>query len=112
MNKLTINVYDDDENIIKTCEAAPIKIKFGVVRHLMNLLKIDDIEDTAELLRVISAAWEQVVNILNKCFPDMEDDDWDNVDLGELIPVVIQIVKMSFLKLQTIPGDSKNVPAV
>ena len=109
--KLLLNVYDDNDNVVKTCKAQFVSIKFGVIRRLMKLLKIDDIDDTLELLRTISKAWDQITGILNKCFPDMTDDDWDNVHTDELIPVVIAIIKMSFKKMASIPNDPKNAVA-
>ena len=33
--KLTINVYDDEGNVIKSCEAVSVKLKFGAIRSLM-----------------------------------------------------------------------------
>ena len=41
----------------------------------------------------------------------MEDEDWDNVRLKELIPIVLDIIKYSAASLVTIPSDSKNLKA-
>lgn len=108
MKELLINVYDDENNIVKTSKAEPIKIKFGAIRSLMKLLKIDDINDTSELMRTIYDAWEELTVVLTKIFPDMDENDWDNVELAELIPVVIEVLKFSFSNILTIPNDSKN----
>lgn len=108
MKELLINVYDDENNIIKTSKAEPIKIKFGAIRSLMKLLKIDDINDTSELMRTIYDAWEELTVVLTKIFPDMDEKDWYNVELAELIPVVIEVLKFSFSNILTIPNDSKN----
>ena len=35
---MIINVYDDEGNVIKTCEAVSVKLKFGAIRSLMELL--------------------------------------------------------------------------
>lgn len=103
-----INVYDKDNNIIKTSEAIDCELKFGAIRSIMKLLNIDDINDTGELLKVIYSAWEQLTVILSQCFPDMDEKDWDYVKLDELIPVVVGILRASFGKILTIPNDSKN----
>lgn len=103
-----INVYDNDNNVIKSCSAVDASLKFGAIRSIMKLLKIDDINDTGALLKVIYDAWEQLTAILNQCFPDMAEEDWDNVKLDELVPVVVGILKVSFGKILTIPSDSKN----
>ena len=105
---MIINVYDDEGNVIKTCEAVSVKLKFGAIRSLMELLNVENIENSTELLKTIYSAWEELITILNKCFPDMEYEDWDNVELNELIPVTVEILKYSFGEILKIPRDSKN----
>lgn len=106
--EIKLNVYDDENNIVKTSTAEVMELKFGSIRSLMKLLNVDDIDDTAQLLKVVYGAWEQLTKILNGCFPDMTDEDWDNVKLSELIPVLMTILKYSFTQMLTIPSDSKN----
>ncbi len=108
MKELTINVYDDENNVVKTAKAEPVKIKFGAIRSLMKLLKIDDINDTGELMKTVYDAWEELTVILSKIFPDMSEEDWDNVELAELIPVVLEVLRFSFSNILTIPKESKN----
>jgi hypothetical protein len=106
--KLKICVYDDDDNITKTVEAEVIDLRFGTIRKLMELLNVEDINDTAELLRKVYAAWGQVTKVLAKVFPQMEENDWDNIKLSELMPVLVVILKTSFVQMLDIPNDSKN----
>lgn len=106
--EIKLNVYDDENNIVKTSTAEVIELKFGSIRSLMKLLNVDDIDDTAQLLKAVSGAWDQLTKILNSCFPDMTDEDWDNVKVSELITVLMTILKYSFAQMLTIPTDSKN----
>ena len=76
--ELKITVYDDNDNVMKECTAQTVDVKFG-----------------------------QLVRILSKIFPDMEDDDWNNVSLKELLPVLILILRDSFKEMMAIP-KSKN----
>lgn len=108
MEKITLNVYDNRNKIAKTCEAKLVDIKFGTIRKLMGLLKIDEIDNTSQLLKVVYEAWEQIVEVLNQCFPDMDDDDWDNVKVNELLPVIVAIAKSALSDMLAIPGNSKN----
>lgn len=103
-----LNVYDEKGKILKTCKAVDCELKFGAIRKIMALLEIDDIEDTAKLLKTIYRAWDGVTKTLNQCFPDMTEEDWDNVSVNELVPVVIGIVKAMMGKVLTIPSESKN----
>ena len=106
--EIKLNVYDEKNNIVKTSTAEVIELKFGPIRKLMKLLNVDDINDTAQLLTAVYGAWDELTKILNKCFPDMTDEDWDNVKLQELIPALVAILKYSFSEMLTIPTDPKN----
>lgn len=106
--KLSINVYGENGEVKKTCEAQTIDLEFGTIRSLMKLLNVDNVDDTGKLLNIIYDAWEQLINILGKCFPDMEEGDWDHVKLKELVPAVLSILKFSFSEILTIPKDPKN----
>lgn len=105
---IKINVYDDNDNIVKTCEAQTVKLRFGVIRKIMELLKIDDITDTPELVKTIYGAWDQLTAVLQKCFPDMTEEDWDGVDVSELVPVIVAILREAVKNINMIPTDSKN----
>lgn len=105
MNDLILNVYNDNDEVIKTCKAQFVELRFGAIRSIMKLLKVDQIETNLELMNAISNAWEQLTVILGKCFPEMDDSDWDNVKMSELIPVVVSILKSSFAKMMDIPKE-------
>ena len=105
MNELILNVYNDNDEVIKTCKAQFVELRFGAIRSIMKLLKVDQIETNLELMNAISNAWEQLTAILGKCFPEMDDADWDNVKMSELIPVVVSILKSSFAKMMDIPKE-------
>ena len=108
MKSLVLNVYDEKGNVTKTCEAKVIDIRFGTIRSLMKLLNVDNIDDTATLFKTVYNAWDQFILILNRCFPDMKEEDWDGVKLNELIPILIVILKDTFAQMLTIPNDPKN----
>lgn len=106
--ELKLNVYDDENKVVKTATAEVMELKFGSIRSLMKLLNVDNIDDTAQLLKVVYGAWDQLTKILNSCFPDMTDEDWDNVKVSELVVVLVTILKYSFTQMLSIPTDSKN----
>ena len=108
MNDLILNVYNDNDEVIKTCKAQFVELRFGAIRSIMKLLKVDQIETNLELMNAISNAWEQLTVILGKCFPEMDDSDWDNVKMSELIPVVVSILKSSFAKMMDIPKEKNS----
>ena len=105
--ELKITVYDYNDNVMKECTAQTVDVKFGQVAAIMELLDVESVEDSVQMMRMIKKAWKQLVRILSKIFPDMEDDDWNNVSLKELLPVLILILRDSFKEMMAIP-KSKN----
>lgn len=108
MENLTINVYDNEGNVAKTCEAKLIDIKFGTIRKLMAILDIDNADNSYDILTKVYNAWEDIVDIITKVFPDISEDEMDNVNLSELIPILLTVIKYSFAKVMGIPADKNE----
>ena len=105
---LEIKVYDKTGKVKKTCVAEMLDLRFGTIRSIIQILNVENIEDTSQLLMTIYGAWEQITEILSECFPGMEDEDWEYVKVKELLPVMINILKYSFREILTIPKNPKN----
>lgn len=106
MKEYKLNVYaDDGVTVVKTLTGTEFDLTFGTVRKLMKLLKIDKAENSFDLLVILNDAWEEITSILGKIFTDATDDDWDHVNLKELLPVVVQITKYSLSKALSIPTE-------
>lgn len=101
--ELKIKVYDDNDQVVKECKAQTVDIRFGQVSAIMELMEVESITDSAQLLRTVNRAWKELTKILGKIFPDMTDDDWNNVSIKELLPVVVGILKSSFAEMISIP---------
>ena len=108
MNDLILNVYDKDDNVTKTCSAQFVELKYGAIRSFMRLLNVDNIDNNLDLMKAIYDAWEKLTEVLGQCFPDMEEGDWDNIHMSELVPVVVAILKESFGKLMQIPKEKNS----
>ena len=107
--EIKINVYDEDFTTVKKeVSAEVVNIPFGVVRKFMNLFQIKDFNDTATILNTIAGSWEQITKLLSRIFPDMTEEDWDGVDMKELLSVVTSVLKYSFGEMLNIPVDEKN----
>ena len=102
---LRLNVYNASGEVEKTAEARMIDLEFGTVRKLMELLRVDDLDDTMQLLETIYDAWDELTGILDQCFPEMSYSDWEHVKLKELVPLVISILKFSFSEILVIPKE-------
>lgn len=108
MNELKLNIYDENDKVVKTVKAEVVELRFGTIRKLMELLNVDDINDTAQLLKTVYGAWNSLIKILGVVFPDLTDEDWENVKLSELIPVLVIVIKASCAEMLTIPTEKNS----
>lgn len=109
MQELTLNVYDKSgKKVVKTHKSTEYDLMFGTIMKLMKLLKIEDIDNQAEMLNTIYDAWDEIKSVLNEIFPDVSDDDWTHVKVRELLPLVISIAKYSISEMFSIPTNEKN----
>jgi hypothetical protein len=106
---LILRIYDDSgKNIVKSYESKTYDLMFGTVMKLMELLKVEDMDDQLEMLKTIYGAWEEIKTVLAGVFPEATDDDWKHVRVKELLPLIMKIAKFSVTEVLTIPIDEKN----
>lgn len=106
---LILKVYDDSgKNVIKSYESTTYDLMFGTVMKLMELLKIEDMDNQMEMLKTIYNAWDEIKDVLSGVFPEVTDKDWEHVKVKELLPIVIDIAKFSVSEMFVIPTNSKN----
>lgn len=91
----SLNVYDENDIVVKTVKANVVDIRFGTIRKLVKLLGVEEVEDTNELMTMVFQAWEEVTKLLSKAFPEMEEEDWEYVKVSELLKTIITIFKGS-----------------
>jgi hypothetical protein len=103
---LILKIYDDNgKNIVKTYESTTYDLMFGTVKRLMELLKIEDIDNQVEMLKTIYDAWEEIKTVLAGVFPDVQPDEWEHVKVKELLPLIVDIAKFSVQEIFIIPKE-------
>ena len=106
--EIKLPVRNKKGEVVKNAEAMTPAIYFGTISNLMELLDIDDTTSSMELLKKVSTAWKEIVEILSDVFPEVTDDEWKYIRLNDLVPVVLQVIRYTFSEIMTIPSDSKN----
>ncbi len=89
----------------KEFKAVAYEIPFGTVRKLMELLKVEDMNNQAQLLKAIAGAWDEVMDVLKNVFPDVTDDEFDKATTREILRVVIEIAKFAVADVFIIPTE-------
>lgn len=101
-----LKIYDDKgKNVIKSYEASEYDLMFGTVISLMDLLKIEDIDNQIEMLKMIHSAWTEIKEVLSGFFPKVTDDEWKHVKVKELLPIIIGIAKFAISDMLSIPTE-------
>lgn len=106
--KLELIIRNEKGKEIKRSEAQLISIKFKTVRLLMDILKIEEMESNVDMFRMLSGAWGEIKKILNQIFPDLTEEELDEVDLSDLLPILKKVIAFSIAKTMAIPHDEKN----
>lgn len=107
--EIKLNVYESDMvTVKKECVANTVKVPFGLIRKLMSLFNVEKLEDTTQILNVVMNSWEDVVALLDRVFPEIDEQDWDYVDTHELVAVIFKLLKSAFAEMIKIPTDPKN----
>lgn len=103
---LILKIYDDSgKNVVKSYESKTYDLMFGTVMKLMELLKVEEMDDQLEMLKTIYGAWEEIKTVLAGVFPEATDDDWKHVRVKELLPMILEIAKFSVTEMFTIPTE-------
>lgn len=103
---LILKIYDDKgQNVVKSYESTTYELMFGTVMSLMDLLKIEDIDNQLELLKIIHNAWAEIKEVLSGVFPEATDDEWKHVKVKELLPIIIGIAKFAVSDMLSIPTE-------
>lgn len=105
METLFLPIKDKDGNIIRQAQAEMMEISLGTVDKLMALLDIDEDTNSFAVLKKVSTAWKEITKILHDVFPDVTQEEWENVSINKLVPVVLAIVKYTFSELMKIPTE-------
>lgn len=106
---LVLKIYDDNgKNIVKSYESTTYDLMFGTVMSIMDLLKIEDIDNQMEMLKTVYNAWDEIKAVLSGVFPEATEEDWKHVKVKELLPMILEIAKFSVTEMLSIPTDSKN----
>lgn len=106
MENVTLKIYDETgKNVIKIYEAVPYEIPFGTVRALMAILKVEELDNQTELLKLLATAWDKIVNVLSNVFPECTEDEWDRVKTKEVLRAIIAIAKYAITDIFSVPTE-------
>lgn len=103
---IVLKIYDaTGKNVTKMYEAKEYELKFSTVRKLMAIVKIEDMENQLELLKTISDAWDEILDVLHTVFPECTEEEWDSIKAKDVLKTIIQIAKTAISDMFVIPTE-------
>jgi hypothetical protein len=111
--ELVLNIYGKERDketgkreIVKTYKTDEYDLMFGTVEDILTIFDVENMNDTNEILRMITKVMNQLKPLLKDVFYGLTDEELKYIKVKELIPVVVGILQIA--KEQFSDG-SKNV---
>ena len=109
MSKIKIKIYENDmKTVEKESVAETVAIPFGIIRKLMKLFNVENMENTNDILKIVANSFDEVVKLLERIFPDVTEDEWDYVDIKELVKAIYNLIKKALKDIASVPVNEKN----
>lgn len=93
MIELKLNIYKNQKEIEKTLVASGYDLMLGTCEDIMDILDIDQIDDTKEFAAKVVRGYKQLKPLLKDIFEDLTDEDLRGIKVKELIPLALDICK-------------------
>jgi len=103
---MKLNIYDQTgKNVERVAEGEMYDIMFGTIENIIDILNLDDASSDTDILKKIYAAYKDLRVILSGFFCDISEDEWKRVKVKELLPVVLEIIRFTFLQMKELPTE-------
>lgn len=100
-------IRNQDGTIKKTFETENVRIKYGTIRDFVKIIDIDKMDDNMAVFGMLTQAFEPFERLLKGIFPDLTDEDLEEVDVVDLVPCFMELFEYIMEKVQGLP-KSKN----
>lgn len=109
MAKITLDIYDknDKTKVKKTLEAEGYDLMMGTIDDFVNIIDLDKINDKQEVAKMAAKGYKQLKPLIMDIFPELQDEDYRNIKLTDLIRLIVQI-GTSIVESMDILKNSKN----
>lgn len=119
--ELKLNIYDDEDNVVKTCTRDSYSIKMKLLKGIITMINFDDLaesllerteENDAALISVISkivtSSYDMIQDLMKDIFKELTEEEFLNTHLDEIIDVVINLGKYSVGTIGILGRSEKN----
>lgn len=101
-------IRDNTGEVAKTLSTDVVRIKYGIIRDFIKIIDTEKMGDEMAVFDMLVQAFEPFEKLLKQIFPDLTDEDLENVDITDLVPLFREIFVYVMDKIKGLP-KSKNV---
>ena len=105
--EIRLNIYNKG-NVSKTLVADSADIMYGTVEDMLNVIKLDKLDDNVEIAKMVVGVLPLVKPLLLNVFPDATEEDLRNAKVKELVLVIIAIIKSQLSDLTSLLPNQGN----
>ena len=119
--ELKINIYNDNDEVVKTYTKETYSIKMGFLKRIVKTLDIETIvsafsgntmEDNIELIKVASnfvcSSYDTIQELMKDIFKGLTNEEYENVSINEVANVLVNLVKYTVSTIGLAQSDEKN----
>ncbi|MCI7304110.1 MAG: hypothetical protein SOR93_11010 [Clostridiales Family XIII bacterium] len=105
---MKLDIKNNAGEVVKTFETDTVTIKYGIIRDFVKIIDMDKLDDDMAVFGMLTEAFEPFEKLLKSIFPDLTDEDLDNIDVVDLVPLFQELLVYIMRKIKGLP-KSKNV---
>jgi hypothetical protein len=118
---LTLNVYDELGEVLKTYERNSYALRMRQLKDIIETLNLDklakcftstDAKGNTEMIQLISDmvmnSWDKVEELMLDIFPEMTKEEYLDTSVNEVVQVIINLGKYAFTTIGLAGSGQKN----
>lgn len=119
--ELKLNIYDENENIVKTHIRQSFSIKMKLLKKIIKTIDLENLagclgtegkESNTELVKIAGNfavnAYDTVRELMKQVFPGLTDEEYENTTIEEVAIVVIRLAENTMNTISSAGGERKN----
>lgn len=119
--ELKLNIYDENENIVKTHTRQSFSIKMKLLKKIIKTIDLENLagclgtdgaESNIEMVKIagnlVVNAYDTVKELMKQVFMGLTDEEYENTTIEEVAIVLIGLVKNTMNTIAIAGGKGKN----
>lgn len=102
---MKLNIYNDNDEIVKTYEKENFKLKFGTIEDIIKAIDLDGLKNGSdnEIISIVTnlviTSLDTVKDLMKKIFNGLTDEDLRNTGIDDMAQVLIDVIKYTISRL-------------